>query len=151
MYNNKNHMTAIRYLSSIEPENFMFLAQIFVELFLIKDTLPLMYPRITHSQYKETDDCFALTVHMCFLNILLLLLLLCWCFMALRHFSGHFGRGQLTNPHCSLSIYQYLVHILSPVTDNCPSWISLIASKYHIFESSSEASRPKVCEMGGNF
>ena len=24
------------------------------------------------------------------------LFLLCWCFMALRHFSGHFGRGQLT-------------------------------------------------------
>ena len=22
-------------------------------------------------------------------------------FMALRHFSGHFGRGQLTYPHCS--------------------------------------------------
>ena len=22
------------------------------------------------------------------------------------------------------AVYQYLVHILSPVTDNCPSWIS---------------------------
>ena len=32
---------------------------------------------------------------------LLLLLLLCWCFTALRQFSGHFGRGQLTCPHCS--------------------------------------------------
>ena len=28
-------------------------------------------------------------------------LLLCWCFTALRHFSGHFGPGQLTYPHCS--------------------------------------------------
>ena len=26
---------------------------------------------------------------------------LCWCFMALRLFSGHFGRGQLIYPHCS--------------------------------------------------
>ena len=28
-------------------------------------------------------------------------LLLCWCFTALRHILGHFGRGQLTLPHCS--------------------------------------------------
>ena len=28
-------------------------------------------------------------------------MLLCWCFTALRHFSGHFGRGQLIYPHCS--------------------------------------------------
>ena len=27
--------------------------------------------------------------------------LLCWCFTALWHFSGHFRRGQLTFPHCS--------------------------------------------------
>ena len=27
--------------------------------------------------------------------------LLCLCFTALGHFSGHFGRGQLTTPHCS--------------------------------------------------
>ena len=26
---------------------------------------------------------------------------LCWCFKALRHFSGHFGRGLLTYRHCS--------------------------------------------------
>ena len=24
-----------------------------------------------------------------------------WCFMALRHISGHFGRGQLSYSHCS--------------------------------------------------
>ena len=53
-----------------------------------------------------------------------LLLLLCWCFMAFRHISGHFGRGQLTCPHCSwASLLGSLVHILSSVTDNCPSWI----------------------------
>ena len=40
--------------------------------------------------------------------------------MALQHFSGHFGRGQLTNPHCS---WASLLGSL-PVTDNCPSWIS---------------------------
>ena len=28
-------------------------------------------------------------------------MLFCWCFMALQHFSGSFGRGQLTYPHCS--------------------------------------------------
>ena len=28
-------------------------------------------------------------------------MLLCWCFADLRHFSGHFGRGLLTYPHCS--------------------------------------------------
>ena len=47
-------------------------------------------------------------------------LLLRWCFMALQHFSGHFGRGQLTYPHCS---WASLLGSL-PVTDNCPSWIS---------------------------
>ena len=31
----------------------------------------------------------------------LLLLLLCWSFTALWHFSCHFGRGELTYPHCS--------------------------------------------------
>ena len=30
-----------------------------------------------------------------------LLLLLCWCFVALWHFSGHFEHGQLTYPHYS--------------------------------------------------
>ena len=34
MYNNKNYMTVIRYLSSINPEKFMSLAWIYVELFL---------------------------------------------------------------------------------------------------------------------
>ena len=28
-------------------------------------------------------------------------MLLCWCFTALQHLSGHFGRGQLTYPQCS--------------------------------------------------
>ena len=27
--------------------------------------------------------------------------LLCWCFTALWHILGHFGRGQLSYPHCS--------------------------------------------------
>ena len=35
------------------------------------------------------------------LYLISLLLLSCWCFTALRHYSGHFGRGQLTYPHCS--------------------------------------------------
>ena len=30
-----------------------------------------------------------------------LFMLLCLCFTALRHILGHFGRGQLTFPHCS--------------------------------------------------
>ena len=46
----------------------------------------------------------------------------CYCvgFTALRHFSGHFGRGQslfLGKPPRQFTS-------LSPVTDNCPSWIS---------------------------
>ena len=51
-----------------------------------------------------------------------------WCYMALQHIVGHFGRGQLTKPHCSwaslLGSLPVLGPILSPVTDNCPSWIS---------------------------
>ena len=31
----------------------------------------------------------------------LMLFLLCWCFTALRYFSGHFGRGQSAYPHRS--------------------------------------------------
>ena len=34
-------------------------------------------------------------------NFIRILLLLCLCFTALRHISGHFGRSQLTYPHCS--------------------------------------------------
>ena len=30
-----------------------------------------------------------------------MLLLLCWCFTALQHFSGQFGQSQLTYPYCS--------------------------------------------------
>ena len=59
---------------------------------------------------------------------MLLLLLLCWCFTALLHFSGNSGRGQLTYPHWSwtslVGSLPVLMHILSPVTDNSPSWIS---------------------------
>ena len=48
--------------------------------------------------------------------------------MALQHILGNFGRGQLPKPLCSWqasqAVYQYLVHILSLVTDNCSSWIS---------------------------
>ena len=47
--------------------------------------------------------------------------LLYWCFTAIPNFFGHFGPGQLTYPHCS---WAGLVHILSPVTGNYPSWIS---------------------------
>ena len=46
--------------------------------------------------------------------------------MALRHILGHFGRGQLTKPHCSWAslLGSLPVPCLSPVTDNCPSLIS---------------------------
>ena len=44
---------------------------------------------------------------------LLLLLLLCWRFTALWHFSGHFGCGQLTYPHCSWASLQGSLPVLS--------------------------------------
>ena len=63
--------------------------------------------------------------------------ILCWdikywfwfdfCFTALQHILGNFGRGHpnYTVPgQASQAVYQYLVHILSPVTDNYSSWIS---------------------------
>ena len=40
------------------------------------------------------------------------LLLLCWCFTALRHFSGHFRHGQLTCPHCSRASLLMIVSLL---------------------------------------
>ena len=36
---------------------------------------------------------------------------LCWCFKAL-HFSGHFGRGQLTHPHCSWASLLDILQVL---------------------------------------
>ena len=42
-----------------------------------------------------------------------LLLLLCWCFTALQHVSGNFGRGQLTYPHCSWASLLGLLPVLS--------------------------------------
>ena len=51
--------------------------------------------------------------------------LLCCCFTAVRHFSGHFGRGPSTYPHCSwASLLGSKCTFFSPVTENCPSWIS---------------------------
>ena len=53
-----------------------------------------------------------------------------WCFTALQHFPCHLRCGQLTYPHFPWENllgsfkYQYWVQILSPVTVNCPSWIS---------------------------
>ena len=48
-------------------------------------------------------------------------------FYALRHFSCHLGRGQLTYPHCSWANLIGSLPVLSAhtfVTDNCPPWIS---------------------------
>ena len=42
--------------------------------------------------YRECVKCCVCCVVFC-------CVVLCWCFTALRHFSGHFGRGQLTYPH----------------------------------------------------
>ena len=41
------------------------------------------------------------------------MLLLCWCFMALQHFSGHFGHGQLIYPHCSWASLLGSLQVLS--------------------------------------
>ena len=44
---------------------------------------------------------------------------------ALQHISGVVSYPNHTVPgQASYAVYQYLVHILSPVTDNCSSWIS---------------------------
>ena len=47
-----------------------------------------------------------------------------FCLTALQHILGHFGRGHTVLGQASQTVYQYLVHVLSPVTDNCSSWIS---------------------------
>ena len=41
------------------------------------------------------------------------LLLLCWCFTALRHFSVHFGHVQLTYPYCSWASLLVSLPVLS--------------------------------------
>ena len=57
------------------------------------------------------------------INVFLYVCLFDFCFTTLQHILGHFGRGQLPLPHCSWasllgSLPEYLVHIISPVTDN---------------------------------
>ena len=37
----------------------------------------------------------------------------CWCFMALWHILGHFGRGQLSYPHCSWTSLLGSLQVLS--------------------------------------
>ena len=61
-----------------------------------------------------------------------------FCLTALQHILGHFGCNQLPNHtvpgQASKAVYQYLVHILSPVTGNCSFWISgrgRMAVTYH--------------------
>ena len=56
--------------------------------------------------------------------------LLCWWFTALRHISCHFGLGQLAYSHCSCASLLGSLQVLSPVTDNCPSWF-----KHILFQS----------------
>ena len=64
---------------------------------------------------------------------------LCWCFMALRHFLGHFGQvswpSHTLPEQASWAVYQYLEPSLSPVTDNCPSWITGRVENGHILFS----------------
>ena len=54
------------------------------------------------------------------------MLLLRCCFMATGHILGHFGRSQLTYPHCSWASLLNSLPVLSArsFTSNCPSWIS---------------------------
>ena len=47
--------------------------------------------------------CWAPKPYLLFVFLSCLVVVLCWCFTALRHFSSHFGHGQLTYPHCSWS------------------------------------------------
>ena len=57
-----------------------------------------------HSQRDPVRFSPSLKTCRTFRNLeacLLFLLLLSWCFTALRHFSCHFGCDQLTYPHCS--------------------------------------------------
>ena len=92
--------------------------------------------------YTNTTLCPCVSL---FSEIVVIVVLVC---DGLRHFSCHFGHRLLNYSHCSwasllnnspvlrahsfannwqlpfLKQRRYLVLILSPVTDNCPSWIS---------------------------
>ena len=89
LYGNEIYMTTIRYLSSINLENFICLAKICVKLCLIEHThhswpkarqwrfhiafhsvtIHLMSSQITFCQVKETDDQVALTARRFIWNI----------------------------------------------------------------------------------
>ena len=55
---------------------------------------PLFTVFILNKQCKPRSECS-------WKSSLSRILLLCWCFTALRHVSGHFRHGQLTCPQCS--------------------------------------------------
>ena len=119
---------------------------VYIWLALIFDTL---FTAINNTKSKENRSKINITPY--FINYLtkikfkfcmvtffkgfchweiMLVCLFDFCFTALQHILGHFGRGQLPS-HCSwasllgsLPVLSCLVHILSPVTDNCSSRIS---------------------------
>ena len=85
--------------------------------------------------------------------LLMLLLLLSWCFAALRHILGHFGRGQLTRPHCSWASLLGSLRVLS-AHSSASSWQLLILNqrkgengRRNIFMTKSQ--RKNVCIPGG--
>ena len=79
----------------------------------------ILCPNLAITSIFKTLDVLATFGSYNFVDVVVV-----WCFTALRHFSGHFGRGQLKYPHCFSASLQFLLRILSPVTDNCLSWIS---------------------------
>ena len=81
--------------------------------------MTLAVNRAVKPQHKQTNKYFSR------INTVLLVWLISvlWPFNTFYVISGAVSYPNHTVPgQASYAIYQYLVHILSPVTDNCSSW-----------------------------
>ena len=89
----KNLFTLARILNDVELLPSVYKVLNFASICRIARCITFCVKRVLNSLifrlYRECVKCCVCLV------------VLCWCFTALRHFSGHFGRGQLTYPHCT--------------------------------------------------
>ena len=84
---------------------FFFMFFFSFSFFLYPSVLSFQFINI-YLHFRCLNSEISIFIYLC--SCIYWLLLLCWCFTAFRHFSGHFGRGQLTYPLCSGCRLTYL-------------------------------------------
>ena len=103
-----------RVRTRVKAPLFFFLSYFFSfsYFFLYPSVLSFQFIHIyTYIHIRCQNSEISIFIHLC--SCIFWLLLLCWCFTAFRHFSGHFGCGRLTYPLCSWASLRGSLTVLS--------------------------------------